>query len=75
MRNSPGAPHSTERCKGTKKNTPIQANVPFFDAANSSKSNGFCEFKKKPFLILRSSSTWLFTAPSSHLTLFFVLYR
>lgn len=29
MRNSPGAPHSTERCKVTKKNVSMQTNARF----------------------------------------------
>ena len=29
MRNSPGAPHSTERCKVTKKNVSMQTNTRF----------------------------------------------
>ena len=29
MRNSPGAPHSTERCKVTKKNASMQTNTRF----------------------------------------------
>jgi hypothetical protein len=60
MRSSPGAPHSTERCKVTKKNIPIQANAPFFEAVYSPKCNKYYKSKKNSSFRNRGAdSAWI----------------